>query len=517
MSGPTPACHHHDGGQTMMTAKTSPNFLIIQADQMAASALSAYGNSFTKTPHIDALGAAGTVFLNSYCAFPLCGPSRASMMTGKLPSKIRAYDNAAELMSEIPTFAHYLRARGYQTSLSGKMHFVGADQLHGFETRLTSDIYPGDFYWTENLATRTAKTRSDGRAVTQSGLCKRNVQLDYDELAMARAEQHLYDIARSSDDRPFLSVVSLTHPHDPFYCTQRYWDLYDGVDIPPPEVAALPIDQQDPLTRYIMIRHELDDGFDAETVARARRAYFGAVSYIDHQVGRLVRLLEELSLRDSTVLIFTSDHGEFLGERGLWFKRHFYEPAAAVPLIIAAPGGPTGQSVTENVSLMDLLPTMLEMAGDHDLADLCEPIDGQSLVPLMNGGSRENAVYAEIMSDGLPAPIFMVRRDSWKLIQGPAYPAELYDLDADPHEQTNLAAAPEARDRLNRLLAEAEAKWDAGAIQADIDLSIARRLLVRAAHQAGRTPQWDYVPPSGEEGRWCRAGSDYNDWSFNVI
>jgi len=517
MSGPTPACHHHDGGQTIMTAKTSPNFLIIQADQMAASALSAYGNSFTKTPHIDALGAAGTVFLNSYCAFPLCGPSRASMMTGKLPSKIRAYDNAAELMSEIPTFAHYLRARGYQTSLSGKMHFVGADQLHGFETRLTSDIYPGDFYWTENLATRTAKTRSDGRAVTQSGLCKRTVQLDYDELAMARAEQHLYDIARSSDDRPFLSVVSLTHPHDPFYCTQRYWDLYDGVDIPPPEVAALPIDQQDPLTRYIMIRHELDDGFDAETVARARRAYFGAVSYIDHQVGRLVRLLEELSLRDSTVLIFTSDHGEFLGERGLWFKRHFYEPAAAVPLIIAAPGGPTGQSVTENVSLMDLLPTMLEMAGDHDLADLCEPIDGQSLVPLMNGGSRENAVYAEIMSDGLPAPIFMVRRDSWKLIQGPAYPAELYDLDADPHEQTNLAAAPEARDRLNRLLAEAEAKWDAGAIQADIDLSIARRLLVRAAHQAGRTPQWDYVPPSGEEGRWCRAGSDYNDWSFNVI
>ena len=499
------------------TAMTSPNFLIIQADQMAASALSAYGNSFTKTPHIDALGAAGTVFLNTYCAFPLCGPSRASMMTGKLPSTIRAYDNAAELSSEIPTFAHYLRARGYQTSLSGKMHFVGADQLHGFERRLTSDIYPGDFYWTENLETRSAKTRSDGRAVTQSGLCKRTVQLDYDELAMANAEQHLYDIARSSDDRPFLSVVSLTHPHDPYYCTQAYWDLYDGVDIPPPAVAALPIDQQDPLTRYIMIRHDLDDGFDDETVARARRAYYGAVSYIDHQVGRLVGLLEELEMRDNTVIIFTSDHGEFLGERGLWFKRHFHEPAAAVPLVVSVPGGPAGQRLSTNVSLMDLLPTMLDLAGDPDLADLREPIDGQSLVPLMNGGSRENVAYSEIMSDGLPAPIFMVKRDNWKLIHGPAYPAELYDLDADPHEETNLAGAPQAAAVLASLVAEAEAKWDAGAIQADIELSIARRLLVRAAHQAGQPPEWDYVTPSGEEGRWCRASSDYNEWSFRKI
>jgi choline-sulfatase len=334
---------------------------------------------------------------------------------------------------------------------------------------------------------------------------------------MANAEQHLYDLARSPDERPFMAVVSLTHPHDPYYCTQPYWDLYEGVDIPPPRVAALAIDQQDPLTRYIMIRHELDDGFDEETVTRARRAYFGAVSYVDQQVGRLVKLLEDLELRDNTVIIFTSDHGEFLGERGLWFKRHFFEPAAAVPLVICAPGGPKGLTVAENVSLMDLLPTMLDMAGDHDLADLREPIDGQSLTPLMSGGSRESVAYGEIMSDGLPAPIFMVRRDRWKLIHGPAYPSELYDLEADPHEETNLAAVPEAREVLDRLVAEAETKWDAGAIQADIELSIARRLLVRDAHNLGQPPGWEYVTPSGEAGRWCRADSDYNEWSFNVI
>ena len=222
-------------------------------------------------------------------------------------------------------------------------------------------------------------------------------------------------------------------------------------------------------------------------------------------------------MRDNTVIIFTSDHGEFLGERGLWFKRHFHEPAAAVPLLVSVPGGPAGQRLSTNVSLMDLLPTMLDLAGDPDLADLREPIDGQSLVPLMNGGSRENVAYSEIMSDGLPAPIFMVRRDNWKLIHGPAYPAELYDLDADPHEETNLAGAPQAAAVLASLVAEAEAKWDAGAIQADIELSIARRLLVRAAHQAGQPPEWDYVTSSGEEGRWCRASSDYNEWSFRKI
>ena len=276
------------------------------------------------------------------------------------------------------------------------MHFVGADQLHGFERRLTSDIYPGDFCWTENMATRTAKTRSDGRAVTQSGICKRTVQLDYDELAMANAEQHLYDIARSSDDRPFMSVVSLTHPHDPYYCTQPFWDLYEGVDIPMPAVPALPIDEQDPLTRYIMIRHELDDGFDEDTMMRSRRAYYGAVSYIDHQVGRLVNLLEELSLRENTVIIFTSDHGEFLGERGLWFKRHFYEPAAAVPLIMAGPGVRQGTCDTP-VSLIDISETIL----DHFGAELDTVRAGASLYKLAAAPTdTDRSVLSEYHASG---------------------------------------------------------------------------------------------------------------------
>ena len=495
----------------------APNFLVIQADQMAANALPAYGNAVTRTPNLDALGRSGTVFLNAHCPFPLCAPSRFAMMTGQLPSRIRAFDNAAEFPSEIPTFAHYLRARGYRSSLIGKMHFVGADQLHGFETRLTSDIYPGDFYWTENLETRTDKTKSDARGVTLSGVCKRSVQLDFDEMTMFRAEQHLYDLARAADDRPFLSVVSLTHPHEPFYCTRDYWDLYDDADIPLPNVAALPSDAQDPLTRYNMVRYELEGGFDEATIRRARRAYYGSVSYVDAQVGRLVRLLEQLELRDNTVIVFTSDHGEFLGERGLWYKRHFFQPSVAVPLLISAPDGPRDLRCDKNVSLVDLLPTLLDLAGDRDLGDLREPIDGRSLTPLMSGGDWENVAYSEIMSDGLPAPVFMIRRDAWKLIYGSRHPAQLFNLEDDPNEQRDLATTGDAREVLARLIAEADAKWDSAAIQADIDLSIARRLLVRQAHNVGRAPDWDYAPDSDETSRWCRRNSDYNAWAFDVL
>jgi len=223
-------------------AMKQPNILFIQADQLSAEALGVDGHPFAKTPHIDRLAREGVMFKNAYCPFPLCGPSRFAMMTGRLASRIGAYDNAAELPASVPTVAHYLRARGYATTLIGKMHFVGPDQLHGYEERLTSDIYPSDFYWTDHNKKQTKETASDSRGVLKSGICERSVQLDYDEQSMFRAQQKLYDIARGSDERPFFLTVSLIHPHDPFYCTRDYWDRYDGVDIGLPTVGRIPLE-----------------------------------------------------------------------------------------------------------------------------------------------------------------------------------------------------------------------------------------------------------------------------------
>ncbi len=498
---------------------TQPNILFIQADQLAADALPTYGNGVVKAPHITQLAEAGAQFDAAYCNFPLCAPSRFSMMTGQLPSRIRAFDNAAEFPSELPTFAHYLRRRGYQTCLSGKMHFVGADQLHGFEERLTTDIYPSDFSWSEKPGLRDPKTTSAPRTITDAGPCRRAPQLDYDELVMFQASQKLYDLARGRDERPFLLCVSLTHPHDPFYCPPEQWARYQGAEIPPPRLGPIPLADQDPLHRHCTLRHQLDQDFSEADILKARRGYYGSVSYVDDQVGRLMALLEALDLRGETVVIVTSDHGEMLGERGLWFKRHFFEPSARVPLIFNAPEKIAPQRRDEVVSLVDLLPTLLGLAGDASAADLVEPIEGRSLLGLLRGetGDWENRAYSESMSDGMTAPVFMVRRDRHKLIFGPEHPHQLFDLESDPGEVQNLAGQEASQAIEAALLAEGQAKWDAAAIQRDIDLSIERRIFLREALRQGRRTSWDFQPASGDAGRWCPGDGDYNAWAFDII
>ena len=195
-------------------SKNSPNILFIQADQLAAAYLGCYGNSVSKSPEIDSLAATGMLFERAYTNFPLCAPSRFSMLSGKLASAIEAYDNGAEFPSSIPTFVHHLRALGYQTCLSGKMHFVGADQLHGLEERLTTDLYPSDFGWTGDWTEVAMGQSNNDSTFNGAGICLRNPQMEYDEEVVHRACRKLYEIARGQDTRPFMLAVSMTHPHD---------------------------------------------------------------------------------------------------------------------------------------------------------------------------------------------------------------------------------------------------------------------------------------------------------------
>ncbi|MBU2533707.1 MAG: sulfatase-like hydrolase/transferase, partial [Alphaproteobacteria bacterium] len=175
-----------------------PNIVLIQADQLTAKVLSMYGGKTAKTPNMDDIAAKGVTFLNSYCNNPVCGPSRASMMSGQLSSAVGCYDNAGEFLSSVPTFAHYLRYLGYRTCLAGKMHFVGADQLHGFEERVTTDIYPSDFGWTADWTQQDepwAPSRMSLRSIVEAGVCKRSLQIDYDEEVCFQAVRKIYDYA----------------------------------------------------------------------------------------------------------------------------------------------------------------------------------------------------------------------------------------------------------------------------------------------------------------------------------
>ena len=318
----------------------------------------------------------------------------------------------------MPTYAHYLRQAGYYTSLCGKMHFIGPDQLHGFETRRTSDIYPGDFAWTPYWSQSGFHGATDSRVLTDSGVCARSVQLDYDDDVTHQAVQEIFDCARRGDGRPFFLQVSYTHPHDPYLCRQDHWDRYEDSDIPPPQVDMPAPEDNDPHSLRLLAQHGFDRAdVPPEAVLRTRRAYCGSVSYIDDQLARLVAALEDSGQHDNTVIVFTSDHGEMLGERGMWLKKSFFEPSARVPLIISAPDRFAPGRVATPGSLVDLLPTFMGLATGGAWDSAVDELDGTDLCRFMAGDTTEpdRPVYAEMLFEGIPAPIFMIRRGvtSW--------------------------------------------------------------------------------------------------------
>lgn len=317
-----------------------PNILFIMADQMAAPILPLHdGASPVQMPNLMKLAEQAVVFDSAYCNSPLCAPSRFTLVSGRLPSKIGAFDNAADFPADVPTYAHYLRRLGYRTALSGKMHFCGPDQLHGYEERLTSDIYPADYGWAVNWDEPDVRASwyHNMSSVLQAGPCVRSNQLDFDEEVVFKARQYLYDHVRLTPQQPFCLTVSMTHPHDPYTIPREYWDRYDGVDIPMPRQHIEQHQQDAHSQRLLKVIDLWDKPLPADRVRDARRAYFGACSYIDDNIGKLLKTLEECGLADDTLIIFSGDHGDMLGERGLWYKMHWFEMSARVPLLVHAP------------------------------------------------------------------------------------------------------------------------------------------------------------------------------------
>ncbi|RYY68050.1 MAG: choline-sulfatase, partial [Comamonadaceae bacterium] len=321
--------------------RSQPDILFIQVDQMAAAPLPLYGGQQVLAPHLQALAAGGTVFDAAYCNSPICAPSRFSMMTGRLPTAIGAYDNASELPAATPTLAHFLARAGYQTILAGKMHFIGPDQLHGFAERLTTDIYPADFAWTPNWAAgpRDKPSGISMVNVLQAGTCVRSLQMDYDDEVEHLAVQRLYDLAREPNRKPFFLAASFSHPHPPYTAGHEWWDRYRHEDIDMPAVPPIPLAQRDVHSQWLHASHSADvqPVSDAQ-VRNARHAYYANISYIDDKVGRLLRTLQECGMADDTIVVFTSDHGEMLGERGMFYKQTFFEPSVRVPLVVRHPG-----------------------------------------------------------------------------------------------------------------------------------------------------------------------------------
>lgn len=492
---------------------SSPNILLLMADQLAAPALPFYGNKVARTPALAALAARSVIFDAAYCNFPICAPSRYSMLTGQLPHAISAFDNACEMPSELPTMAHYLGAAGYHTILAGKMHFVGPDQLHGFDERLTTDIYPSEFLWVPDWS-QGPGYRPTGVGmghVVDAGPCLRNMQIDYDEEVEHVAVQKIYDLARQGATQPFFLTVSFTHPHPPFVASQEYWDAYADVEIDPPAVPEIPYEQLDPHSQWLYLAHAQDrHRLTPERIQRARRAYYAMASYVDEKIGRVVAALGRSGLKKNTIIVFCSDHGEMLGERGMWFKQTFYEWSARVPLLVAQPDRQEPCRRASVCSLVDLLPTFLDLAAAGGEAGVVpvERLAGRSLVPLLNDATMDDTgeAISEYSSEGVCAPSRMVRRGPCKYVYTLGLPPMLFDLEKDPLELRNFAGEDNYKDiesaLRNRLLED----WNPDDVNDRILQSQRRRLFLRAeAKRKGKFPAWTYEAREGDAERFVRS------------
>jgi len=492
---------------------TKPNIVLIMADQLAPHFTGAYGHPLVKTPHIDALAARGARFDAAYCNAPLCAPSRFSFMSGQHVTRIAAYDNASEFPATVPTFAHYLRLMGYRTCLSGKMHFVGPDQLHGFEERLTTDIYPADHAWTPDWELpdeRIDKWYHNMDAVRQAGKAATTFQIEYDEETCFFARRKIFEYKMNKVD-PFCMVVSFIHPHDPYVARPEWWDLYDhdAIDMPAEPDAAM-----DPHSQRVMKGIEADSvTVTDEEVRNARHAYYANTSYFDSNVGKVVQALEESDQLDNTVVIVTSDHGDMLGERGLWYKMNWFEHSARVPLVMAGPGI-ENCTVDAACSLVDILPTFVDIAaqgGEKPKPGM--PLDGRSLLPAAQGKETgEGEAIGEYCAEMAPAhPVFMIRRGKYKYIACELDPPQLYDIIDDPMELINLVDDPAHAATAKTFADEVAARWDAGQIRENVIATQHQRRAIHAAMEAGMLTSWDYQPPRDAANEFVRNTVSWDD------
>lgn len=493
----------------------APNILLIMADQLTGAAIPMNGRREVKTPHLSALANEAINFNSAYCNNPVCAPSRASMLTGLLSSRIGAYDNGASFSSEVPTVAHYLGALGYSTTLSGKMHFVGPDQTHGYHERLTTDIYPSDYGWTADWTVQGypyAPSVMSLRGVVEAGVCVRSMQIDHDEEVTATTVQKIYDLARCEEQKPFFLTASLTHPHNPYTVPQEFYDLYTDEEIEMPVVDPIPFNEKDPWSKryYELIRADEHD-VSPENVRKARRSYYATVSYLDDCVGRILTALKKTGFDDNTIIIFTSDHGDMLGERGLWYKFNPFEWSIRIPMIIRTPDCRKGVSIKTPVSLLDITPTLLDYAQTQGKPLHVEALEGQSLRPLLTGkGKQDHAeVPIEYTGEGVYAPALILLNNQYKYVYCETDPPMMFDLTRDPNELNNLAGNKEYAQIENGFVKRIHKLWNPDQIKEDILLSQARRLfLQRQVLPHENHPQWDYQVRKDATKQYVRSKND---------
>lgn len=472
-----------------MSAKKAPNILLLMGDEHPVFMTGCYGHRSVKTPTLDGLAGAGARFDAAYCPSPICAPSRTAMMTGRHVHTIEVWDNAAPLRSDWPTFAHSLAAAGYRTILAGKMHFVGPDQHHGFDERWTQDIYPTTFDWTRSNRHEVAvNTGQNIERVAKAGIAW-TPDMDYDEEVIFRTELGLRRMARGKERDPFFLCVSFTGPHYPYCCPKKYWDLYDDSDVDLPAIPEDYLAKEHEYVKWLRTHGKFDRLVPDDICRAARHAILGRITMLDDYLARILGLLQETGLAENTIVAYTSDHGDMMGEHGLWYKNAAYEWSSRVPLLVAGPNVPS-HVVSEPVSLLDIGPTLCAMAG---VQPVYPATDGRDVADLVydKRPSGPGLAIMENYGEGVLRGWRMIRQGKHKLNYVPGCQPELFDLEQDPDEWNNIADSPEMQEVRANLEQQVLAGWDHERCDELRWQSEERRLAILST---GRCPAWDTMP-----------------------
>jgi choline-sulfatase len=418
------------------------NLLFILSDEHNKRVTGSYGHPVIRTPNLDALAARGTRFTSAYTNCPICVPARASFATGRYVNETRCWDNAIAYRGQPASWGHRLMAQGHHVASIGKLHYqASSPEQNGF----SEEILPlhivngiGDLLGLirDELPRRTGSLKLGPEAGPgESEYTK------YDRSIADETVKWLQESAPRHRRKPWALYAGFVSPHFPLIAPQAFYDLYPEDKVPWPELYDPNLRPRHPFLDAMRQCMCFDEPFDAPMVRRAIRAYFGLTSFLDDNVGKILRALDETGLAGTTRVVYSSDHGDNLGTRGLWGKSTMFEESAGIPMILAGPGVPRGNVCDTPVTLADGFPTFIHALGAQpDPRD--RDLPGASLLDIAHGQAPQRTILSEYHAAGAITASYMIRHGRYKYIHYVGMPPMLFDLQADPNERRDLGRDP---------------------------------------------------------------------------
>ena len=432
------------------------NLLIIMSDQHTRSVTGCYGHDFISTPNLNRLATQGTRFNAAYTPCPVCVPARGAFATGKYVHQVGYWDNATPFTGEVPSWHSLLRDRGHQTVSIGKLHFRADTDDNGFsDEQISMHIIDGEGDLLGLVRDEDMPKRGASWKMAQMAGPGESIYTRYDRDITARAQTWLHEEAPKYTDKPWVLFVSLVAPHFPLSAPSEHFYRYYNRDLPPPKLYDQRNSSIHPYVDTYRATFAYDEFFETpDMLKRGQAGYLGLVSFMDEQVGKVLTALADAGLQETTRVVYTSDHGDNLGNRGLWGKSVMYEEAVAVPLIMAGPDIPSGRAVETPATLLDIFPFIVDCAGERDGETVPDDLPGVSVTDLIDGIIPDRVAFSEYHGMGSKTGAFMIRKGAYKLIYYINYPPQLFNLEDDPEELNDLGQAPEAAPIIDELRVE---------------------------------------------------------------